>query len=85
MKSLPEILRTSKILFQSLIDNITHFIDKTDLIRLSVECPELDFSITVPFIKLRKVNADRIISEIERVLQSYEQFVLDEALEIELT
>jgi hypothetical protein len=72
VKSLPEILRTMKILFQSIIENITHFIDKTDLVRLSIECPELDFPITVPFIKLRELNADRILSEIERALQSYE-------------
>lgn len=84
VKSLPEILRTLKILFQSIIDNITHFIDKTDLVRLSVECPELDFPISIPFIKMGDLNADRILSEIERVLQSYEQFVLDETLEIEL-
>ena len=84
VKSLPEILRTMTILFQSIIENITHFIDKTDLVRLSIECPELDFPITVPFIKLRELNADRILSEIERALQSYEQFVLDEILEIEL-
>lgn len=84
VKSLPEILRTLKILFQSIIDNITHFIDKTDLVRLSVECPELDLPISIPFIKMGDLNADRILSEIERVLQSYEQFVLDETLEIEL-
>ena len=34
---------------------------------------------------MRELNEDRILSEIERALQSYAQFVLDEALEIELT
>lgn len=30
------------------------------------------------------MNADRLLSEIERVLQSYEQCVLDESLDIEI-
>jgi hypothetical protein len=30
------------------------------------------------------VNAERFLSEIERVLQSYEQLVLDETLEVEM-
>jgi hypothetical protein len=34
--------------------------------------------------KLSQLNAERFLSGIERVLQSYEQFVLDETLEIEL-
>jgi len=58
--------------------------DPTDLIRLSVQCPELDFPITIPFTKVLELNADRLLSEIERVLQSYEQFVLDESLDIEM-
>ncbi|VDI44142.1 Hypothetical predicted protein [Mytilus galloprovincialis] len=58
--------------------------DQSDLVRLSVQCPELDFPISLPFMKLSQLHTERLLSEIERVLQSYEQFVLDETLEIEL-
>jgi diaminopimelate decarboxylase len=51
---------------------------------MSVQCPELDFPISLPFMILSQLNAERFLSEIERVLQSYEQFVLDETLEIEM-
>ncbi|VDI76732.1 Hypothetical predicted protein [Mytilus galloprovincialis] len=34
--------------------------------------------------KLSQLNVERFQTEIERVLQSYEQFVMDETLEIEL-
>lgn len=54
------------------------------VVRFSVQCPELDFPITIPFVKVSQMNADRLLSEIERVLQSYEQFVLDESLDIEI-
>ena len=58
--------------------------DPTDLVRLSVQCPELDFPITISFTKVFELNVDRLLSEIERVLQSYEEFVLDESLDIEM-
>jgi diaminopimelate decarboxylase len=49
-----------------------------------VQCPELDFPISLPFMILSQLNAERFLSEIERVLQSYEQLVLDETLEVEM-
>ena len=55
-----------------------------DLVRISLQCPELDFPIAHPFVKSKDLTAERLLTEIERVLQSYEEFVLDETLEIEL-
>ena len=40
--------------------------DSTDLVRLSVPCPELDVPITIPMVL--ELNAERLLSEIERVL-----------------
>ena len=77
-------MKSLRLLFQSVIRNITEFMEPSDLVRMSVQCPELDFPISLPFMKLSQLNAERFLSEIERVLQSYEQFVLDETLEIEM-
>ncbi|XP_052090772.1 zinc finger protein 160-like [Mytilus californianus] len=82
---LPKILKTLRLLFASIIRNITEFMQSTDLIRLSVQCPELDFPITIPFMKVSQLSVETLLHEIERVLQSYEQFVLDDTLEIEMT
>ena len=49
VKSLPEILRTLKILFQSIIDNIIHFIDKTDLVTHYNICDRNDVYIYFDF------------------------------------
>ncbi|VDI78915.1 Hypothetical predicted protein [Mytilus galloprovincialis] len=84
IRGIPNILKSLKVLFNSIIRNITEFMDQSDLVRLSVQCPELDFPISLPFMKLSQLHTERLLSEIERVLQSYEQFVLDETLEIEL-
>lgn len=54
------------------------------LVGMSVQCPELDFPIFLPCVKSKDLTAERLLTEIERVLQSYEQFVLHETLVIEL-
>jgi len=82
IRGIPNILKSLRILFNSIIKNITEYMNSSDLVRMSVQCPELDFPISLPFMRLSQLNAERFLSEIERVLQSYEQFVLDEGLEI---
>lgn len=49
-----------------------------DSVRLSMDNPELDFPIVLSFMRWSELTVDRILSEIERVLQSYEQFVVVE-------
>lgn len=58
--------------------------DSRDLVRLTVQCPELDYPISLPFMRVAQLSADRLLSEIERVLQSYDEFVVDQSLEIEV-
>ncbi|XP_052815380.1 uncharacterized protein LOC128242318 [Mya arenaria] len=81
---LPNILKYLRTLFQDIINKMTDEIASSDLVRLSLDNPELDFPIVLPFMKKSALTVDRILSEIERVLQSYEQFVVDETFGIEL-
>ena len=81
---LVNILEKLKRMFQSILQNITEDIAAGDLVRVSMDNPQLDFPIVLPFMKRSALTVDRLLSEIERVLQSYEQFVLDETLTIEL-
>ena len=83
-KDLVNILKILKQMFHSIIQNITEDIAAGDLIRVVLDNPQLDFPIVLPFMKKSQLTVDRLLSEIERVLQSYEQFVLDETLTIEL-
>ena len=82
--NLPDILKTLKQLFQSILDDITEFIDPLDLVRIALQSPELDYPISLPFTQLRYLTPERILSEIERVLQSFEEFILDDSLDIDL-
>ena len=75
-----DILKTFKILFTSIVENITSTIAASDLVRLSIDNLELDFPITLSFMKMSALTVDKILSEIERVLQCYKQFVPNETL-----
>ncbi|WAR29495.1 ZN358-like protein [Mya arenaria] len=81
---LPNILKTLKTVFQSILDTIAKDIAGTDLVRVSLDNPELDFPITLEFMPRYQLTADRILAEIERVLQSYQQFVVDESFRIDI-
>lgn len=59
-------------------------IPDTDKVRVSIDNPELDFPITLSFMRRRELTVDKILSEIERVLQSYQQFVVDETFIIDI-
>lgn len=85
VRDLPMILKTLGLMFQSLIKDLTEFMKSEDLIRMSIQCPELDFPITIPFMKVSQLSTETLLKEIERVLQSYEQFVLDSSLELDIT
>lgn len=84
VRDLPNILKYLKTLFQSIIDRMTTEIHSNDLVRLSIDNPELDYPIVFPFMRRSSLTIERFLSEIERVLQSYEQFVVDETFGIEL-
>ncbi|XP_033127997.1 uncharacterized protein LOC117125577 isoform X2 [Anneissia japonica] len=79
------ILSTLHKVFQSLIDTLTEGAHPDDLIRMVVECPELDYPIQLPLVKKRHLTADLFLARVERVLQSYEEFSIDGSLEIHIT
>ena len=51
-----------------------------DLVRVSVQSPSLDYPVVISFLRLQELTADRFLSEIERVLQSHEDFATDSGL-----
>lgn len=84
IQSLQNVLQSLYRIFKSIIHDLTEFMDSRDLVRLSVQCPELDYPISLPFKKLSELSAELLLTEIQRVLQSNENFVIDKSLEIEV-
>lgn len=80
-----DILSTLKQLFIALFKELTSDAKSEDLVRLTVQSPSLDYPIIIPFLRIPELTADRFMAEIERVLQSNEDFVIDSGLIIEVT
>lgn len=85
MSDLPKILKTLKLLFNSLIIDLTEFMNSDDQVRMAVKCPALDFPIIIPFINVAQLSSETMLREIERVLESYEKFTLDSSHDNEIT
>lgn len=59
-------------------------IPSIELVQISIDNPELDFPIILKFMPRWELTVDKILFEIERVLQSYQQFMIDEAFRIDI-
>jgi hypothetical protein len=84
VQSVPDILKTLQNLFDSILTDVTKGIQKEDLVQITLECPDLDFLIRLPFIQMNQLTSE-LLTEIERVLQSNEQFVLDHCVQLNIT
>ena len=69
------VVETLQRVFQSLIDTVTEGAQHRDLIRMVVTCP--DYPTTLPFKPKSQLTAERFLSRIETVLQSYEEFTIE--------
>jgi hypothetical protein len=56
-----------------------------DLVQVILVCPNLDFPIRLPFMQMNKLTSELLLIEIERVLQSNEQLVLDHCVQLNIT
>jgi hypothetical protein len=76
---------TLRRIFSSIFQEVSDGAKSDDLFRVTVQSQTLDYPIVIPFIKLSELTADRFMSEIERVLQSNEDFAIDTGLTLEAT
>ena len=76
VKDLPNIMKILKQMFQSINDKITVHILPTDHVGVTMRNPQLDFPIVLPFVRRSELTVDRLLTEIERVLQSFKQFLI---------
>jgi len=80
-----DIVAAIRTLFSAVLEDLVRGGSPTDLIRMAVHSSSLDFPIVIPFGPVPTLTADRFMSEIERVLQSNEDFVIDESLLFDVT
>ena len=85
IETLPEVMTTLHKIFECVIEDTTNGADPKDKIQMGFRSTQMDYPITTPVVECRELNADIVLSEIERVLQSHEEFVLDSTVEIDVT
>jgi hypothetical protein len=85
VQSVPDILKTIQNLFDSILTDVTKGIQEKDLVLVTLECPYLDFPIRLPFMQMNQLTNELLLTEIERVQQSNEQFVLDHCVQLNIT
>lgn len=71
-------------IFESLLNTVTEGIPEHDQVRFVLQSPVLDPPITVPFMQRQRLTPERILAEIERVIQSNKQFRLNDSVKVNL-
>ncbi len=73
-----------RILFGQLLDDITAGMEESDQIRFVLRTEQLDTPISLPFMPVSKLTPERVYSQIERVVQSHQEFRLNESVVVDI-
>ena len=71
-------------IFESLLNVITKDIPAHDQVRFVLRSPQLEYPISFPFLPLSHLTTERILAEIERVIQSNREFQLNDSVQLNL-
>ncbi len=75
--------RTQKI-FGQLLTDVTNGMNEGDLVRFVLRTEQLDKPISLPFMPVSRLTPERVFSRIERVVQSHQDFRLDESVIVDI-
>ena len=69
-------------IFDSLVDEMTPGMADNDLVRFVLQSRSLYYPISLPFMPRHEMNAERIMGEVQRVLQSNVQVSLQDGMQV---
>ena len=73
-----------RIIFDQLLNDITGGMSENDLIRFVLRTEQLDKPISLPFMPVSKLTPERLYSQVERVVQSHQEFRLDQSVIVDI-
>ncbi len=73
-----------RILFEQLLDDVTTGMKESDQIRFVLRTEQLDTPISLPFMPVSKLTPERVYSQIERVVQSHQEFRLNGSVVVDI-
>ena len=68
----------------SILERITRDMEPTDLVRFILQSPDLSYPISLPFMPLHALTSERVLGEIEKVLQSFEEIQINSPMQINI-
>ena len=74
----------TQAIFHHLLADVTWDMDKKDQVRFVLRSEQLDTPISVPFLPVERLTTERIFSQIERVIQSNQDFRLNDTVTINI-
>ena len=71
-------------IFHHLIEDVTTDMNPNDQVRFILRSQQLQTPISIPFLPLEKLTTEKVLSHIEKVIQSNEEFRLNDTVTIEI-
>ena len=71
-------------IFHHLLEEVTEGMATNDKVRFILRSEQLETPISLPFMTVEQLNAERVFSQIERVIQSNQEFRLNDTVTIDI-
>ena len=71
-------------IFDHLLRDVTQGMNSTDQVRFVLQSNELQFPISLPFCSLEELTTEKVLSQVEKVVQSNEEFRLNDTVNIDI-
>ena len=71
-------------IFHHLLEEVTEGMAPNDKVRFILRSEQLDTPISLPFLTVEQLNTERVFSQIERVIQSNQEFRLNDTVTIDI-
>ena len=74
----------TQTIFHHLLNDVTWDMGKKDQVRFILRSEQLDTPISIPFLPVEQLTTERVFSQIERVIQSNQEFRLNDTVTVDI-
>ena len=71
-------------IFESMLETVTKGVPLHDQVRFVLRSPQLETSISLPFMPRERLTTERVLAEVERVIRSNHEFRLSDSVHVNL-
>ncbi|XP_028393188.1 uncharacterized protein LOC114517600 [Dendronephthya gigantea] len=71
-------------IFESLLETVTNGVPMHDQVRFVLRSSQLEYPISLPFMPRERLTSERVLTEIERVIQSNHEFRLNDSVNVNI-